>query len=219
VQSIQAEIGDIRETVDTIREDIETVNGDITALVDDLSGFNLPNLIPNIPGNLSFPGFDLPSVSIPIPTVSVRTSSFSVGNLTLSYPSGLTIGSRSYSLNLPNLPGFSVPLPGLGQLDDALRDALSPITDIFDAFQKAFSSIGTLNSTLQRVPDHVTAIADEGEQLMVNLWGVFARSSQTIVLVLVVLLALVIIFFGVGMLDDLTRGWHLLLGRPAEQGG
>ena len=217
IQSIQAEIGDIRGTVDEIRDDIEKVNNDITALVSDLADFDLPNLIPNIPGSLSFPSLNLPTASIPIPTVSVRTSSFSVGNLTLSYPSGLTIGSRNFSLNIPDIPGFSVPLPGLGQLDDALRNALSPLTGIFDAFNRAFSSIGTLNVTLQRIPDHFTTITDAGEQLMLNLWGTIARSSQMLLIVIVVLLGLVIIFFGVGLLDDLTRGWHMLMGRAADQ--
>jgi hypothetical protein len=216
IQTIQDEIGEIRGTVDSIRDDIETVNDDITALVDDLTDFNLPNLIPNIPGTLSFPSLDLPSVSIPIPTVSVRTSNFSVGNLTLSYPSGLTIGSRNFSLNIPNIPGFSVPLPGLGQLDDALRTALSPLTGIFDTFNQAFSSIGMLNITLQRIPDHFTTITDQGEQLILNLWRTVAGWGQTLLIVIGILLALVVIFFGVGLLDDLTRGWHMLLGRPAE---
>ena len=216
IQNIRTEIGEIRGTVDEIRADIETVNNEITALVGDLTDFDLPNLIPNIPGNLSFPSLDIPSVSIPIPTVSVRTSNFTVGNLTLSYPSGLTIGSRNFSLNIPDIPGFSVPLPGLGQLDDALRNALSPLTDIFDTFKQAFSSIGTLNNTLQLIPDHFTTIADEGEQLMLNLWRTVLGWGQTLLLVIVILLALVVIFFGVGLLDDLTRGWHMLLGHPAE---
>jgi len=205
----------MRATAGEIGEDIEAVNNEITALVDDLAEFDLPNLIPNIPGSLNFPSLDVPSVSIPIPTVSVRTSNFTVGNLTLSYPSGLTIGSSSFNLNIPDIPSFSVPLPGLGQLDNALRAALAPLTGIFDAFHQAFSSISTLNSTLQRIPGHFTTIAGQGEQLMVNLTGVIARSSQTLILVMVVLLALVVIFFGVGMLDDLTRGWHMLLGRSA----
>lgn len=216
IQNIQAEIGEIADTVEAIRDDIETVNGEITALVDDLTGFSIPNLIPNIPANLSFPSLDMPAINIPIPTVSMRTSNFTVGSLTLSYPSGLNIGSRNFRINIPDIPSFSVPLPGLSQLDDALRSALSPLTGIFDSFNQAFASIGALNITLQLVPDHFTTIGNESGKLMVNLAAVMAGSAQTLMIVTVILLALVVIFFGVGLLDDLARGWNLLLGRAAD---
>ena len=74
------------------------------------------------------------------------------------------------------------------------------------------ASIGDLVDTLQLVPEHMTRIADSAETLRLGLLRVIARWSETIMIVTIILLALVIIYFGVPVLDELTRGWRMLLG-------
>ena len=214
--TIRGEIGEIRETVGAVRDDLTAVNAEITSLVSALQAFSIPNLIPNIPGNLSFPSLNIPNVNIPIPSVSVRTSSTNIAGVNISYPSGINVGSTSFNLDLPNIPGFSVPLPGLGDVDDLLRSGLSGITSVFDAFDTAFSSIGDLNATLQAVPEHFSTITTQTENLVTNIRGVLTRWGETLLIVMVILLALVMIYLGVPLLDDLTRGWRLLRGLEAD---
>ncbi len=216
LQTIRTKIEDIRTTVDSIRDDIEAVNTEITGLLSVLGNFSIPNLIPNIPANLQFPSLDIPSASIPVPTVSMRTSSTTIAGVSITYPSGLNIGSTNFSLDFPAIPSFSVPLSVLGQLDDDLRDALSGVTDVFDSFSTAFSNINELNATLQLVPDHVNEITSQGELLLNSILRVLSGWAETLTLVMLALLVLVIIYFGVPLLDDLTRGWRMLRGLPPD---
>lgn len=214
LETIGSEIEAVRSTVDTVGDDIGAVSAQVTSLVGALNGLNIPNLIPNIPQNLQFPSFNPPAINIPVPTVSMRTSSTTIAGVTLTYPSGLTIGSTTYGLDIPELGSFSVPLPGLSQVDDLLRSALSGVNDVFASFRTTFSSVGDLVGTLQLVPDHLTTIVDQGEQLATNLRGVFIRWGETLLIVTIILLVLVIIYVGVPMLDDLNRGWRMLRGLP-----
>ena len=216
LETIGSEIEEVRSTVDSVSDDIGAVSAQVSSLVGALNGMNIPNLIPNIPANLQFPSFNPPAINIPVPTVSMRTSSTTIAGVTLTYPSGLNIGSTSFGLDIPDLGSFSVPLPGLSQVDDLLRSALSGVNDVFGSFRTTFSSVGELVGTLQLVPDHMTAIADQGEQLANNLRAVVTRWGETLLLVMVILLVLVIIYIGVPVLDDLTRGWRMLRGLPPD---
>lgn len=216
LEQIGGEIQNVRETVDAARDDIEAVNAQVTTLVGALNNLNIPNLIPNIPANLQFPSFNPPAMNIPVPTVSMQTSSTTIAGVTITYPSGLTIGSTTYSLNIPELGSFAVPLPGLSQVDDLLRSALSGVNGVFGSFRTAFSSVSELVGTLQLVPDHITTIAEQSELLATNLRAVIMRWAETLLLVMVILLVLVIIYIGVPMLDDLTRGWRMLRGLPPD---
>ncbi len=214
--TIRGEITEIQATVGEVRDDLNAVSEEVTSLVNALQAFSIPNLVPDIPDNLSFPSLNIPNVSIPIPNVSVRFSSTNVAGVNIRYPSGLNVGSRNYDLDLPNIPSFSVPLPGLGEVDNLLRTALSGVTGVFDAFDTAFSSIGVLNDTLQTVPDHFNAITSETENLVDNFQRVLVSWGQTLLIVVVILLVLVIIYLGVPVLDDLTRGWRMLRGLEAD---
>jgi hypothetical protein len=109
-----------------------------------------------------------------------------------------------------------VPLPGLGEVDDLLRSALSGVTGVFDAFDTAFSTIGELNTTLQMVPDHFSAITTETENLVSNFQDVLVRWGQTLMIVMVILAALVVIYLGVPLLDDLSRGLRMLRGLESD---
>jgi hypothetical protein len=216
LERIGGEIQAVRSTVDAARDDIEAVNEQVITLVSALTGLNIPNLIPNIPANLTFPTLNPPAINIPVPTVSMRTTTTTIAGVSITYPSGLNIGSSSYSLDIPDIGGFPVPLPGLSQVDDTLRSALSGVNSVFGSFHTAFSSVSQLVDTLQLVPDHMNTIAAQGEQLAANLRAVVMRWGETLLLVTVILLALVIIYFGVAVLDDLTRGWRMLRGLPPD---
>jgi hypothetical protein len=215
IQNKKQEFDDIRAAVEDARQDFESVVSEVTELVEELQSFSIPNLIPNIPNFFTIPSLNIPDLTVPVPTISVQTCSVNIG-VTISYPCGITIGSRNVTLTIPNIPSFNVPVPGLGALDDVLRDALSGITGIFDVFDEAFASIGQLAETLQTVPDSFNAISADMQALLDGLAGLVVRWGSTLTIVLLVLAGLVIIYFAVPILDDLRRGWRLLSGQPAD---
>lgn len=215
IQNMKSEFDEIRTTVEDVREDFETVAAEITEVVDALQSFSLPTIIPNIPDFFSIPSLDIPDLTVPAPTVSVQMCSVSIG-VTISYPCGLTVGTRNITLAIPNIPSFNVPMPALGALDDALRSALSGITGIFDVFDEAFASIGELSETLQAVPDSFNAISAETQALLDALRDLLVKWGSTLSLVLIILAVLVVIYFAAPILDDLRRGWRMLRGLLAE---
>lgn len=216
LEQISTEIQAVRSTVAALSDDIAAVSQQVTTLVSALNGLNIPNLIPDIPANLTFPTLDPPPINIPVPTASMLTSTTTIAGLSITYPSGLSIGSANFSLNIPDLGGFSVPLPGFSQVDDLLRSALSGVNSVFSTFRSTFTSVNNLMGALQLVPGHMTTITEQGELLASNLRAVTMRWAETLLLVMVILLVLVIIYFGVPVLDDLTRGWRMLRGLPPD---
>ncbi len=217
IESIQSEIDDVKETVDTAREQVDAVVDDVSSLVNTLSSFSLPNLIPNIPSSISLPTLVLPSIAIPVPTVSVDFCSVNLQFTSVSYPCDLDLGTSNFSINLPDIPSFNIPIPGLSELGDLLSDAFSPITDIFDlGFSPVFEGINALGQTLRLVPDSFNTIVDLGRSLLSDVGDVIAQWGQTLLIVFLVLAVLALIYFGVPFVDNITRGWRLLRGRPAD---
>lgn len=215
IQNMKTEFDEIRTTVEDVREDFETVTSEITEVVNALQSFSLPNVIPNIPDFFTIPSLDIPDLTVPVPTVSVQMCSVNIG-VRISYPCGITVGTRNVTLAIPNIPSFNVPLPALGALDDTLRNALSGITGIFDVFDEAFASIGELSETLRNVPDSFNAISTETQALLDALSGLLVKWGSTLSLVLISLAVLVVIYFAVPFLDDFRRGWRMLRGLSAE---
>ncbi|MAS36541.1 MAG: hypothetical protein CL610_21230 [Anaerolineaceae bacterium] len=213
---IRTEMAEVRDTVEAAGENIEAVSDEVTDLVSVLGSFNLQIVIPNIPANLSFPSLDLPSVNIPVPSVSMRTTTTTIAGVSITYPSGLNIGSTTFSLNIPNIPSFSVPLPGLSQLDNDLRAALSGVTGVFDTFDAVFDSVGDLVGTLGQVTDHVSAITEQTDQMTQSLRRVMGRWQATLMIAVLAVLGLVLLYFGVPILDDFRRGWRMLRGLSAS---
>lgn len=216
IQNMKTEFDEIRTAVEDARQDFEDVAREVTDVVNELQSFSLPNLIPNIPDFFSIPSLDIPDLTVPVPTITVNTSRIDLGPATITYPSSITVGSRNVTLTIPNIPSFNVPVPDLGALDDALRNALSGITSVFDEFDEAFASISVLSETLQMVPDSFNAISTEMQALLDGLNGLLVRWGGTLATVLVVLAALVVLYFAVPILDDLRRGWRMLRGLLAE---
>jgi hypothetical protein len=107
-------------------------------------------------------------------------------------------------------------LPDVQPLVDSLKQAFSPLQQIFDSFQPAIESIQQLSAALQLLPDKFNSIFDNGNRLVAGLQAVVAKWGTTLVVVLVILGLLAIIYFGVPFVDNVSRGWRMLRGQPTD---
>jgi hypothetical protein len=212
VQRIQTEFTGVRTAIDNARTDAEGVVNNVTTVVNRLQSFNLANLIPDIPTNIRLPSLQLPPLTLTVPyDLEIRYSSVNIG-VTISYPSGVTVRTRNVTVTLPSISNIDIPVPGLSGLVTALRNALRPVTEIFNIFTPAFSSINRLSTTLKQFPDHLRAIVDQGQSVVSGIQDIITRWENTLVVVGVVLLALVMIYYVVPTIDDFNRGLRLLRG-------
>lgn len=217
IQGIQKEITTVQTALGEAEADITEVVEAASTAVDTLTSFNPLALIPNIPSSISIPNLSLPDLNIPVPTASIIWDEFDPVVLPpIDYPSGLNIGTTTATVSFSNITNTVLSITGLSSLDNTLNNALSGITGMFDEFQSAFDSIGALSTTLQTLPASFQTIVTESGNLLSNVRQVFVDSGGTLVLVFIVLLALVLIYFAVPMLDDFTRGWRMLRGLPAD---
>lgn len=220
IQTIQDELDTLNNIVAQTQEDFEDVQREVTDLVSALEAFNPANLIPDISGVISIPSLTIPDVTIPIPDVpngvSISFSSINIAGVNISYPSGISIGTRNFTLAIPDISAFNITIPGLDLLGDAIAAVLAPITEIFEVFTPAFESINDLNETLQEVPKSFETITAEGEALVRDVGDVVARWSRTLAIVFVVLALLTVIYFGVPFLDAFHRGLQMIRGLPVS---
>jgi hypothetical protein len=219
LQTIESEIQTVRDEFDTARGHLEDTVGEITSLVRTLQDFRLPDLLPDIPDNISIPRLTIPAFNVPLPDVTsldFTMCSLDAGIADIPYPCGVSMGTFNFSLDIPDLPSFNLPLPGLGQLDDVLRDAFSPIADIFDAFRPFFDGLGELVDSLRVIPESVNRIVEEGRGLLSDTRQLFVQWGQTLLIALIVLAVLVVIYFATPMLDSLRRGWRMLRGLSGD---
>lgn len=220
IQTIQGELEALSTVVDKTRENFEEVQNEVSGLVTALEAFNPANLIPDISGVISIPSLTIPDVTIPIPDVpngvSISFSSINIAGVNLSYPSGISIGTRSFTLAIPDIGAFNITIPGLDLLGDAIATALSPITEVFDVFTPAFESINELNETLQQVPESLETITAEGQALADDVGDVVARWSRTLIIMFTMLTVLTVIYFGVPFLDYFNRGLQMVRGLPVD---
>ena len=219
LRDLETEIQTVRTQFETARTQLETTVGEITDLVGTLQAFQLPDLLPDIPDNITIPRLTIPAINVPLPDItslSFTMCSLDAGVANIPYPCGVSMGTYDFSLDIPDLPTFNLPLPGLGQLDDALRAAFSPIEDIFNMFRPFFDDLGTLVETLRAIPDSVSRIVDQGRGLLSDTRQLFAQWSQTLLIALIVLAVLIVIYFATPMLDSLRRGWRMLRDLPGD---
>jgi hypothetical protein len=248
VQAIETEMAALGETIDTARAQFDMVRGDVEAAMAALPSFRIPDLLPNLPSNLSIPALDIPNLTVPIvPTISVQFTNatasvsrvvegachtvfdfFGVGDLvcdsaktvidslSFSYPSGISLGTRSYTINFPRIPGFTIPMPSFfNTLSDGLKDIFRPIDRIFDQFDRIFAQANALGQKVSNLPDNLNGIASAGQQLFANLQRVGQERGGLVMLAALLLGALAVIYVVAGTLDDLFRGLRLLFGRSA----
>ena len=219
LHNLETEIQTVRDQFETVRTHLETTVSEVTGLVSTLQGFQLPNLVPNIPDNIAIPHITIPAINVPLPDItslSFSMCSLDAGIANIPYPCGVSMGNYNFSLDIPDLPSFNLPLPGLGQLDDVLSAAFSPIADIFDLFRPFFGSLSAVIDSLQAIPDTVGQIVDEGRGLLSDTRQLFVQWGQTLLIALLILGVLVVIYFAVPMLDSLRRGWRMLRGLPGD---
>lgn len=216
IRGINTAMGEMGTALETVKTDLDAALAEISDLAALFQGFTLPNLIPDIPNNIRIPSLNLPDITVPVPTNAVITTSTVNIGVNITYPSGVRFTTTNLTLVVPDLPNVDIPVPGLGALDTALRNALAPLTNIFDALDTAFDSIGALTTTLRTLPDSVQAIVDDGELLLNSIDRVLANWAGTLATVALILLILVIIYFAAPALDDLRRGLRMLRGLAAE---
>ena len=217
VATMRAEGEDMTDTFTAIGQELNGVITDVNAVVTTLNSFSLPNLLPNIPTQINFPSLSIPSVSINVPNpanIQVTTSSISLLGQSVSYPTGISVGTTSLNLNFPAIPALNVPLPGMQQVNQALDDVLDEIDGVFDVFDPVFSSLSELGTSLRILPDSFGIITTETQTLITNVQNTFNGWRQTLFTAVALIFILIVIYFGVSFLDDVTRGWRMLRGLP-----
>ncbi len=233
VHNIDAEFREMQETIETAREDVATLTRQVASVVNTLRSFRLPDLIPVLPASLTIPAVDLGNVTVPIPDISVGwsnspnvrypsgigfswTSGLSVtwSNFSIRYPSSISVSTNNYSLSLPDIPQLDLPLPGLREFGNLLRGALSGIGGIFNVFDEAFESIGSLGASLQSLSESFNVVVGETKTAMESLRDTILRWGSVLVVAGVILLLLAVVYFIVPTIDGLRRGWRMLRGLP-----
>ena len=66
--SIRAEVASLQTTIDTARSQFESFKTQAEALGARLRAFRLPDILPDLPLDISLPGIDIPDFTIPMPT-------------------------------------------------------------------------------------------------------------------------------------------------------
>ncbi len=218
VDTMREEVANITDAFGDIGEELSRVVSDVNSVVSALNNFSLPNLLPNIPTQINFPSLSIPNLSIRVPnpaSIVVTTTGISLMGQTVRYPSGISVGTTNFTLNFPSIPAVNVPLPGMSQVNQALDDVLDEIGSVFDVFDPVFSSLSELTTSLRVLPDSFGTITTEAQTLISNIQNTFNSWRQSLFIAVVLILVLVIIYFGVSFLDDVNRGWRMLRGLPA----
>jgi flagellin-like hook-associated protein FlgL len=223
VQTINTQLNTLQTTLDGAKQDFQNVSSHVTTVVNAISSVRLPDLHINIPTNISIPPITIPSASVPVPTASVSTSTYSFGSISafgqtvslgsITYPSGISIGTTNKTLSFPSVPGFNVPLPGLDTVKSAVNGALNDVKNQLDAVSGTFNSIGALSIKLQSINNSVSSIVVETQNAMISVGGLASKWASALLVAMIVILVLVVIYTFTGIIEDFTRGWNLLLGR------
>ncbi len=244
VAALGATIGTARDQFDAAREDVETAvaqiqNFSVPDFLPDLpSNLSIPSLdIPTV--NLPI----VPTVNVGFTNATGTVSRtiegacrtvfdfFGIGSLVcdpvrtvtdsvqIRYPSSISFGTQNFRINFPAIPGFTLPVPDvMGTIAAGLNSVFDEFTSIFNVFEGSLKAVTALGERISVLPDNFGAISAAGQDIVTNLTSVFQARSGLIMVAILVVLALLIIYFGVGFLDDLGRGFGMLLGRsPADE--
>ncbi len=242
VAAIQAEIDTVRDTIDTARQQFDDLKEDLATLTRTLTRFRVPDFLPDLPNSLSLPSLNIPDVNITYPTgVSVTWTdvSGSISELvpndcgifdflcdafrtvtravSISYPSGVSVSTGSFTLRIPDVPNISIPIPNVfGAIRSGLAGLFSGFDGLFDLFDGAFSSLRGLGDDLAAVTDQLGEAFGEARSLVSGVRDVLLKWGGVIVAAAVIVLALVAIGYVASFLQDITRGLRMLFQPPPE---
>ncbi len=241
VAEIHAQVETARAAVETAKQQFETVRADITALLDNLRRFHVPDFLPDLPDNLTFPRIDIPDFDIPIPTgVDVTWSDLTAtisdwipddcpdwidwlceaGRwvtrvVTIPYPSDVDFSFSDFRVRFPNIPTIRIPMPDVfGAIRDGLGGLFSGFGDLFGEFDAAFARLRDLGDSLRALPDTLNEAWGQARALYGGVQDVLVRWGVAIAAALVIIGVLMAIYYVVPFLDDFTRGWRMLFGPP-----
>jgi len=214
ISNLEREFGDLSTTFETARQQFEDAKQDIDNVLAQLRAFQLPNLLPTLPVNITFPAVVIPDLTVAVPTsISVQWSRVNLGFARPRYPSGISITSQNLTLAVPDLPSFAVPFPGFfNNLRNGLNNLFSGFFDIFNVFDDALTALNELGESLSGLPQSFNGLVSEGQQLVSRLQTLLAKWSGSLTIALLLILALTVISFGVTFLELFGRGLRLLFG-------
>jgi hypothetical protein len=156
------------------------------------------NSITSILTDIRIPRLNIPDPSISVPTVSVEWSSA----LGIRYPSNITIGSTSISIPVPDIPEFTVPVPGLPLVKNVVRDVVGVVDDLTSAVT-SITGVKALTENINDAVQQAQVLADRVE-------GVRERWQTTITLIVTVIVLCLVITYVALTLQVLAKGWQML---------
>lgn len=238
VRALQSEFETVSSTIETAQEQFETAKEDVTTLVSRLRAFSIPNLLPNLPLNLTFPAIPIPDLSFNRPdsvSITWSTASFQVpvdcgGGIgdaicgvigdavkfvtkSFAYPSRVSINTVPITITLPDVPAIPFPIPPIfNTIASGLRGMFSGFDTLFDDFRTAFDSFTTLGDHLQPIPEQVAIITQEGQALVDGLTTAVQNWSGLLAVMGGLIVLVVVVGTLMTSLDNLRRGLSLLLG-------
>lgn len=232
IQAISDEVDKIETAIADAQEDFVAVQNTVGKLVDDLANFSIPNPLASLSTNLTIPSINIPDIpAIPIPDVSVSWRSRSIrypsglgfsfssglsvtwSNFSVRYPNSISVSTNDFNISIPDIPQFSVEIPGLALLRTAVGNIIDEVTSIFDVFDPALSAINDLTSTLQVVPDSVDGVINATQNAVATAGRTVAHWSTLIAIVTGIILLLIVNYIFSSMLQDLSLGWAMLRGQ------
>ncbi len=196
LQRMNTSLNQVRSELEEARETFQRAANTLSGIAQQVQ--QVRNTITSILGDIRIPRIPIIDPSISVPTVTVKWSSA----LGITYPSDITIGTRSISIPIPDIPEFTVPIPGLPILRNAVRDVVDVVEDVTGAVS-TITNIRALTSNLNDAVQQGRLVADR-VQTVGGRW----LNTVTIVAVLFVL-SLAITYLAL-TLQVLLKGWQMI---------
>lgn len=217
IQELGNAVNELETEARAIQGELKQVSQDLTKVADTLEDFTeIPDLIPNIPSSINMPRLDIPNVNVPLPQPEVKFTEIDLGVTKIDYPSDIDFSNSTFNMDIPAIPPFEVPVPGLGELDDRLGQALKPVTSIFAEFNKVFAGANRLKSELEKAAESANKIVSQGEVLLTSIQEILAKQRGRLMFALVLLVLLSANYFLLPAINDFRKGLLLLRGLPAH---
>lgn len=235
LQTIQIELSQIEGIYQDAEAQWRVVQNDVSELTSQIETLRVPDLLPDLPAELTIP-LNIPTASVPVPSgVDVRTeqvgvvekvtekvceslgpfSSFcddvtSEVTKQVQYPADLSIQTTGFAIELPSTD-IAVPL-GL------LSEAVQPIEDLFDSMRNVFDLLDAvvvgfkeLQAQTQKLPALLQVAAQSGEALLNLFFATLFNFGGWRAILLGLVALMVIASIIAAQFSDIRRGWRLLI--------